>query len=245
MGVADPLDAIPSGARDAIRARHGIPADALVIAAFGGVTPEKRIASILRAVADLGAKALLPHVLLVGEEAEHYDVRADAARAGISDRVHITGYVTDEELPSHLAAADVCACLRWPTNRETSASWLRCLAAGKATIITDLAQHVDLPEIALRIDVLEEEQALPQALERLLRDHLYRDELGRAARAYWETHHQLHHMADGYERALTIAASLPNPRVTLPPHITNDGSDVLRRIASDTDALSALGEVIS
>ena len=37
------------------------------------------------------------------------------------------------------AAADICACLRWPTNRETSASWLRCLAAGRPTIVTDLA----------------------------------------------------------------------------------------------------------
>lgn len=244
MGVADPLATAPSKSRDAIRARHGIPADARVIAAYGGITPEKRIESILRAAADLGAKGLQPHVLLVGEEAGHYDVRADAARAGISDRVHITGYVADDELPAYLAAADVCACLRWPTNRETSASWLRCLAAGKATVITDLAQHVDLPEIAIRIDVLDEERALPEAFTRLLVDDLYRDELGRAARAYWEAHHQLQHMADAYERALGAAASLPDPRVTLPPHITTDGGDVLREIAAETGAVHALGEFI-
>ena len=42
------------------------------------------------------------------------------------------------------ASTDVCLCLRWPTARETSASWLRCLAAGKPTIVTDLVHTADV-----------------------------------------------------------------------------------------------------
>ena len=40
----------------------------------------------------------------------------------------------DEDVSSHLAAADACLCLRWPTAGESSASWLRCLAARRATV---------------------------------------------------------------------------------------------------------------
>jgi hypothetical protein len=87
------------------------------------------------------------HLMLVGGHAEHYDVVAEARRWGIADRLRMTGYVPDSELADHLLAADICACLRWPTNRETSASWLRCLAAGRATIITDLAHLADVPSL--------------------------------------------------------------------------------------------------
>ena len=70
---------------------------------------------------------------------------AEAERFHVADRVHITGYVPDASLPSYIAAADICSCLRWPTNRETSASWLRCLAAGRATIVSDLVHLLQVP----------------------------------------------------------------------------------------------------
>ena len=57
------------------------------------------------------------------------------------------GYVADVEIDDYLAASDVCLCMRWPTSRETSASWLRCLAAGKPTISTDLVHTADVPTL--------------------------------------------------------------------------------------------------
>ena len=53
-------------------------------------------------------------------------LRADAERFGVADRVEITGFVPDEAMDAELRRCDVCLCLRWPTTRETSASWLRC-----------------------------------------------------------------------------------------------------------------------
>ena len=106
---------------------------AILLAAFGGVTPEKRIPQLLRALSDVAERRPNLHLMLVGNAAAHYDVVADARAWRVADRVHVTGYVADEALPDYLAASDLCACLRWPTNRETSASWLRCLAAGRTT----------------------------------------------------------------------------------------------------------------
>ncbi len=65
----------------------------------------------------------------------------------MSGRVTFAGYLADDEIDDYLAASDVCLCMRWPTSRETSASWLRCLAAGKPTISTDLVHTVDVPTL--------------------------------------------------------------------------------------------------
>lgn len=154
MGVADPWQSADGGrqseraegARD-VRERYGIPADAVVVTAFGGLTPEKRIPTLLAAIGALGATRPHVHLLLVGAAADHYDVDADIAAHGLAGRVCVAGFVSDADVPAHLAASDVSVCLRWPTNRETSASWLRCLAGGTATIISDLTHLGDVPTL--------------------------------------------------------------------------------------------------
>jgi glycosyltransferase involved in cell wall biosynthesis len=146
-GPQPPSSTATSVLRGDLRIRHGIPVDAIVLAAYGGVTPEKRIGPLVRALSAIADRHPLLHLMLVGSQAEHYDVGAEARRWGVAERVHMTGYVADAELPGYLETADLCASLRWPSNRETSASWLRCLAAGRATLITDLAHLGDVPAL--------------------------------------------------------------------------------------------------
>jgi glycosyltransferase involved in cell wall biosynthesis len=244
MGVADPMrgrTATPER-RAAVRRRHGMPDAAVVLAAFGGMTPEKRIPSLLRAMAGISRRHPDLHLMLVGAEAAHYDARADAARWGLGDRVHATGYVEDADLAEYLLAADLCACLRWPTNRETSASLLRAMAAGRATIVSDLADLVDMPTIdprgwqprdaswptrppvAVSIDVLDEDHSLQLALDALVADEARRTRLGAAARAWWQAHHRLEAMAESYGQVLVQAAAAPIPHPALPAHLTADWS---------------------
>jgi glycosyltransferase involved in cell wall biosynthesis len=137
-----------AAARSRIRALYGIPPDAVLFGAFGGLTPDKRIPQVLAAL-----RAILPHVpaarlLLAGGIAAHYDLHADIARHGLAPVVTVAGYVeTDAALTDHLAACDVSLNLRWPTARETSGPWLRALAAGVATVITDLAHLGGVPSL--------------------------------------------------------------------------------------------------
>lgn len=254
MGVPDPT-ATPLQLTSAhIRSQHAIPPDAVIVAAIGGLTPEKRLGEIVRAVAALAQARPQIYLLVVGARADHYDVVEEARTWGLSDRVRTAGFVADEELPAYLAAADVCACLRWPTNRETSASWLRCLAASKPTLITDLAHQCDVPvldprgwrvldarhpardPVAVAIDLLDEQHSLQLALERLAVDARLREMLGRSARRWWESHHRLDTMVDAYETLLEDAAAIPPPEGrALPAHLRDDGSGRLREI------LEALG----
>jgi glycosyltransferase involved in cell wall biosynthesis len=135
-------------ARAAVRAQHGIPDDAVLFGCFGGLTPEKRIPQILRAFRGVLSHAPGARLLLVGAPAAHYDIVADIAAHGLTDRAALTGYLErDEDLRNHIAACDVTLNLRWPTARETSGPWLEALAAGRATIITDLAHLADVPSL--------------------------------------------------------------------------------------------------
>ena len=249
-----------AAARHTVRARYGIPRDAVVFGVFGGLTPEKRLPQILeafRAVRDYAPDARL---LLGGAEASHFSL--DPFRA--ADGVFVTGYIEDAELTDHIAAVDVSVNLRWPTARETSGPWLRALAAGKPTVVTELLQLIDVPTldprtwqvnaaapghrtsdigpVAIAIDIVDEDHSLRLAMRRLALDPALRASLGRAARTYWEREHSLDAMTDDYEKLLRLAhpahlehpAHLAHPahhaHLAHPTHLRTSGDEKLRAL---------------
>lgn len=233
-----------------VRRRLGLPDDAVLVAAFGGVTPEKRIPELLTSMAALAERHPRLHLVLVGAAHGHFDVAAHVATRGLEGRVHLAGFVPDPELPAWLTAADIISCLRWPTNRETSAAWLRAIAAGRPTIVTDLAHTDDIPAldprswtradataaeapVAVAIDILDEQHSLTLALDRLAGDALLRRELGTAARRYFEARHTIARTADSYRAALARAAAAPAPHTDLPPHLTDPASGQLSRLLAE------------
>jgi glycosyltransferase involved in cell wall biosynthesis len=257
MGVP----AIPTDAPARTAARHALalPDDAVVFAVFGKITAEKRISPILHAFAGLGASVPQALLLLVGDASEYASLDAEIARHGIAGRVRVTGHVADDTVGMHLAAADVSLCLRWPTAGETSASWLRCLAAGRPTVVTDLPHLADIPTIepstwrctprsappvAVRIDLLDEASQLERALRRLAEDSCLRTDLGAAGLTCWSANHTLDIMAGDYRRLLREAAARANPApADLPAHLTNDCTGSVRKIADQfgiSSMLSAL-----
>ena len=249
MGV--PERPAPAHMRELLRTRFGLPPDAVLFAAFGKVTPEKRIAPALRALAKLTGETPW-HLMLCGEPVDHYDPRADARQLGIADRVTVTGYIDEDEMPGYIAAADICFCLRWPTSRETSASWLRCMAAGKPTLVTDLVHLTDVRSLdprpwivpgypagrdasghpvraaCISIDILDEDHSLALAVSRIATDRDLRRTLGRTARQLWTERFTLDRMASGYRRAMERVCGAGNdclPPAGLPPHLHANGTE--------------------
>lgn len=251
MGVSSPR--VLEDARRVIRQRHAIPDDAVVFVAFGKVTAEKRIGAILRALASTVGVCPQVHLLVAGETTTELDVIGDADALGLRERTTVAGYVADDELDNYLAAADVCLCLRWPTSRETSASWLRCLAAGKPTITTDLVHTVDVPTldprnwgvlhtsgderpVGVSVDILDEDHSLRLAMRRLARDGTLRSTLGANARELWATCHTLDQMSAAYTRVLTEALQRPMPDLTahgLPPHLLSTGVELTEHLLGE------------
>jgi len=147
---------------------------------------------------------------------------------------------------------DVCLNLRWPTGRETSGAWLRCLAAGKPTVISDLVHLGDVPTLDLRsmnvagtdplarepiavsVELDHDIHMLRLALVQLTRDAGLRERLGAAARRYWAAHASMAVMTEDYEAALARVAALPDPArpAGWPAHLSNDGTATLRALTT-------------
>ncbi|HEY3383395.1 MAG TPA: glycosyltransferase family 4 protein [Vicinamibacterales bacterium] len=144
-GMIDPVTEAAVRAATEVRRRHRIPEGSVLFAAFGLVTREKRIRSGLQALARLVADGTDAYLLLAGGTTGYYDAEGEARALGVHDRVRIAGYVADEDLAPYVLAADVCLCLRWPTSRELSGTWIRAIAVGKPTVTTALAHTGDVP----------------------------------------------------------------------------------------------------
>jgi glycosyltransferase involved in cell wall biosynthesis len=238
-----PDEAAAAGRR--ARAQHGIAPDAMLVGCFGGLSPDKRIPQVLAAIAAVRPLVPQAHLLLAGEVPQHYDLRADIERHGLTNAVTVTGYLaSDAAFTDAIAACDVALNLRWPTAREVSGPWLRSLAAGRATVIMDLAHLTGVPTIdprtwraatteapcAVAIDILDEDHSLRLALRRLGTDRALRDALGRAARAYWQEHHSIATMVEGYRGLIAAARQRPAATVELPAHLRDDGGGALDRL---------------
>ena len=79
-----------------MRRRHGIPSDAVVFGSFGRVTPEKSLAGVVQALAQVAPALPSIRLLVVGDTPAYFDLMAEARRWGLADRVAVTGYVEDE-----------------------------------------------------------------------------------------------------------------------------------------------------
>jgi glycosyltransferase involved in cell wall biosynthesis len=244
-----------AAARQEVRARRGIPADALVFGVFGGLSPDKRVPQILAAFAATRHQLPASYLLLAGGIPSHYDPGPQIRQSGLAAHVIATGHLeSEEELTAHIAASDIAFNLRWPTAREVSGPWLRCLAAGRPTVIFQLAHLGVLPSldprtwrmeaagggsnarpICVAIDLLDEDHSLRLVMRRLAQDFALRDALGRAARDYWRANHDPALMIEDYRRVITRALALPAPRPQLPPHLLRDATSTLH------DVLTAFG----
>ena len=238
--------------RQRIRARYGIPDDARVFGCFGGLSPEKRLPQVLAAFSTIAPQMPSARLMLAGAVPDHYDLASDVARFGVGEHTVITGYIEeDEELDAHIAASDIALNLRWPTAREVSGPWLRCLAAGKPTVILGLAHLADVPAVdprtwsstagidagadaarpvSVAIDILDEDHSLRLAMQRLARDRALCDSLGAAARDYWRSQHSPAAMLEDYHRVIALARSSPGPLRTsfdALPHLMSDGRRTL------------------
>jgi glycosyltransferase involved in cell wall biosynthesis len=233
MGIPLPPLADPGAGRD-FRRRHGIPQGSPLLGSFGFQTPIKRTLSAVAALAD--PRLAAAHLLVVGEVSPVLDFAAAARRAGVAERVHVTGFVPYDELEAAIAAADLCLNLRYPTAGETSASLLRVMAAGRPAVVSDYAQFVELPAAAaVRVPLGEGEgEALAAAVAELLAAAGRLAAMGEAAREHVHTVHDPAKAAAAVAAACREWAAAEPPGEAprrLPPPTSLTWSDLPARIA--------------
>ncbi len=175
-------------ARRRLAERSGLALDDAtpVFGIFGFLKPYKRIHEVLQALSRLRTEYPNAKMVLVGEEHPHYPLRPQIAELGLEDAVRILGFVPLAEFSSYMAACDVCLNLRRPTAGETSGSFLRALALGKPTLVSEIGSFLELPEdIAVKIPVDDREvDWLQEYMRVLLADRELASAIGERGRSY-------------------------------------------------------------
>jgi glycosyltransferase involved in cell wall biosynthesis len=142
-----------------------------VVTLLGYIHPRKGHTLLLNAMRELPGNV---HVVMAGgAEPNHTDYLQglrDAARAsGVSNRLRITGYLTEAELELYLAATDIAVCPF--TNVAASSSLSTWLSAGRRIIASELpqiAEYNGLERGAIETFTPYEPTALAAALLRML-----------------------------------------------------------------------------
>jgi glycosyltransferase involved in cell wall biosynthesis len=204
---------VPPRTIEALRGRLGFAPGDLVVGVFGLLTAEKRVDAIARAVARAASTHARLRLLLVGPVPRPEQLEAELRGLGIRDRCVVTGRVPLEDLSAHVEASDLVLHLRRPRGRESSAALLRVLAQGRPTIVSDLEHLADLPDDAVRrVSLVDEEDALLNAVLNLAADAPARARLGLSAAEYARRAHGADRVHQAWQAVLATARSLPAPR---------------------------------
>lgn len=124
----------PAEGNPGLRARLGIPAEALVVGTAGSLRAVKNHARLLEAVAMAGAVRKDIHLLLVGEGEERAALEARAAAPDLAGRVCFAGY--QQEPAPFYRAMDIFALSS--ESEQMPVALLEAMASGLPVVSTDV-----------------------------------------------------------------------------------------------------------
>ena len=143
-GVITPVTVIPTGVctgrfaegnGDAVRQQLEIPADAVVIGHLGRLAPEKNLEFLAHAVANVAVECAPVHFLVVGAGPSEAAIRQAFAQAGVSNKLHMTGILQQQQLTDALHAMNIFA---FASGSETQGIVLaEAMAAGLPVVALD------------------------------------------------------------------------------------------------------------
>lgn len=192
----DTIDGAPTKAE--VRARLGIPEDAVVVGAISVFRPVKRIPDLIDAVGRLLERHPQVYLLLVGNPlgVSPEDLRAQAERNGLAGRFNLMGRVERPEWT--LPAFDVfvnCSLFEGSSNAiiEAMAARIPIVATavgGTPELVEDEVHGLLVPPMAV--------PELAAALDRMLSDPDLRQACGARGREKVEARHTHQAMVDAY-----------------------------------------------
>lgn len=184
--IVDPGTSLPG------RRELGVDDGRVLIVSSGGVFEQKRLDSVIQAIASTPSLRDGVRLAVVGGGRPAYleQLRRLAAESGIADFVHVTGRVDDATLYAWVTAADFAVNLRYPSMESSSLSLVEQLYCGLPVVVTDTSYYSELPEtLSIKVSVDKEQTELPDALVALASDEPRRRRMGEAAAEFARTHH--------------------------------------------------------
>ncbi len=174
LGPDDDLPKAPS--REESRKALGLQDSDAYVITVGTVLRRRNVSTLIRAVARL--REAMPEIRLgiVGENRSHpfEDLDALARTLGCAEAVRVSGFVSDEEVAAHYAAADLAVFLSGYEGFGLPA--LEAMSRGVPVVIADRGSLNELFAPGALV-VEPEETAVAAVLNRALNDPIFRDNL--------------------------------------------------------------------
>lgn len=160
----------------------------VVVATIGHVNPNKRVADMLRAMADSEPLRERVRYRLIGpvEPSQRAALDGLARSLGVPEP-EFTGWVEDAEMARQLAGTDAICCLRNPVLEGASASLILAMRSGRPVLVSDHGPYADVPDgLVLKCRPGAEATDVRLHLEALLADPAPARAMAERARAYAE-----------------------------------------------------------
>ena len=216
-GVRSPIEVIPTGIDLALieettrvprRAELGISLGVALIAYSGRIAKEKNLETAIQALAIASDRGADAHLVLVGGGPWEDDCRREAERNGVSERLHITGYVEREVVFDWLAEADVFC---FPSLTDTQGvAVLEAMALGCSPVAVSSGAIEDVIRDGVDGFIVEPTaEALADKLTTVLEDADLRQRLAGQARARAEEFsaaRMAERLVGVYEKAMKVGA---------------------------------------
>jgi len=183
-----------------LRARFGIPPEALVVAYVGRLSHEKGLPWLLSGFALAAREEPRAMLVLVGDGPMRKELEASAAKLGLgSSQVLFGGRVDPSEVPAWLRSSDVFTLMS--PNEGFSCALAEAMSASLASVVSRIpanAQLIDDEVHGLQAPV-GDDSAMASALIRLFRDPALRGRMGQAARQRIIDNYSTDRVAERYE----------------------------------------------
>jgi D-inositol-3-phosphate glycosyltransferase len=208
--------------RASARKQLGLAPEAKIVLYVGRFDPRKGIETLVRAFAQSkfrGEKNL--KLILAGgsrpgqsDGIERERIEAIVKELGLSDCTIFPGRLEEAELPVYYAAADVCV---MPSHYEAfGLVAIEAMASRTPVVASNVGglQFTVIPEITGLLVTPKDEAGFTKAMDRVLADPAWRDELGQAGRERVETAFSWHSVASRLSKLYTKLLLAPSRKLT-------------------------------
>lgn len=156
---------------------------------FGYINTNRRLESILEALADLPEKNRF-YLDIYGELWHDNYIRQRIEHFRLNKLVKIHGFVSEDVLETALSNADLAINLRYPTMGEASGSQLRIWSHALPSLVTKIGWYATLPEdTVIFIEPNREIEDIQQQLRNLLLKPEEFFEIGKRGKKFLQQHH--------------------------------------------------------
>ncbi|WP_187278160.1 glycosyltransferase family 4 protein [Methylobacterium sp. WL7] len=177
--------------RAAARDILDLPQNAFIVVTAGFPHPRKRYEWLIEALDHLIQYNSRPVIWIQAGEMRNDEVPLRLALdryPSVREILQVTGYLSENELDTYIAASDALVNLRFPSDGESSGSLARAFGAGVCCLISDTAAFRELPQdVAVKIPYIGAPEAISAALMELSTNSALRDTFGNCAAHYAET----------------------------------------------------------